>query len=59
MRYVKDLESIIQDEAHSFNWCELLTKVYINLIDQKEPALNLTDNEVSNSLTNQGSLEYF
>ena len=28
--------------------CELLTKVYINLIDQKEPKLNFIENENSN-----------
>ena len=27
--------------------CELLTKVYINLIDQKEPLLNFQSNEIS------------
>ena len=39
--------------------CDLLAKVYINLIDQKEPTLNLVeDNEVKISLS-QGGLEYF
>ena len=39
--------------------CELLAKVYINLIDQKEPTLNLVrDNETKISLS-QGGLEYF
>ena len=27
--------------------CELLTKVYINLIDQKEPLLNFQSDEIS------------
>ena len=39
--------------------CDLLAKVYINLIDQKEPTLNLVeDNEVKISLS-QGGLKYF
>ena len=39
--------------------CELLAKVYINLIDQKEPTLNLVeDNETKISLS-KGGLEYF
>ena len=39
--------------------CDLLAKVYINLIDQKEPTLNLVeDNETKISLS-QGGLEYF
>ncbi len=39
--------------------CDLLSKVYINLIDQKEPSLNLTNNyEVINS-TDQVNLNYF
>ena len=39
--------------------CDLLAKVYINLIDQKEPTLNLVeDNQVKISLS-QGGLEYF
>jgi len=29
--------------------CELLTKVYINLIDQKEPTLNFVDNKQNSS----------
>ena len=28
--------------------CELLTKVYVNLLDQKEPSLNLINNEEVN-----------
>ena len=39
--------------------CELLAKVYINLIDQKEPTLNLTDNSESKLSIRQDNLEYF
>ena len=39
--------------------CELLAKVYINLIDQKEPTLNLNDsNEIKISSTNS-ILDYY
>ena len=39
--------------------CELLAKVYINLIDQKEPTLNLNDsNEIKISSTNS-VLDYY
>ena len=39
--------------------CELLAKVYINLIDQKEPTLNLNDNnEIKISSTNS-ELDYY
>ena len=39
--------------------CELLAKVYINLIDQKEPTLNLTDNSETKLSIRQDNLEYF
>ena len=32
--------------------CDLLAKVYINLIDQKEPTLNLQNEDQNNSETN-------
>ena len=39
--------------------CELLSKVYINLIDQKEPTLNLSENiEIKNSINERGSDYY-
>ena len=42
MHFVKDIELIIQKEIKhtALIDCELLAKVYINLIDQKEPTLN-------------------
>ena len=43
MLFVKDIELIIQlkDNFHTaLIDCDLLAKVYINLIDQKEPKLN-------------------
>ena len=39
--------------------CDLLAKVYINLIDQKEPTLNLVDNSENNISSSQGGVEYF
>ena len=38
---------------------ELLAKVYINLIDQKEPTLNLAENNESKVSISEGNLEYF
>ena len=39
--------------------CDLLTKVYINLIDQKEPTLNLQNlEEISKDVNEQASLYY-
>jgi len=32
--------------------CELLSKVYINLIDQKEPIFQFTDNNKKNNVEN-------
>ena len=39
--------------------CELLAKVYINLIDQKEPTLNLVDDSVNTLLSSEEQLDYF
>ncbi len=39
--------------------CELLAKVYINLIDQKEPKLNLVENIESKALSIQGKSDYY
>ncbi len=39
--------------------CELLAKVYINLIDQKEPTLNLVDDGSNISLSSENQLDYF
>ena len=38
--------------------CELLAKVYINLIDQKEPRFNLVENTGSKGLSLQGETDY-
>ena len=45
MLFVKDIGLIIQKrEKHTaLIDCELLTKVYINLIDQKEPLFNFNN----------------
>ena len=45
MHFVKDIELIIQEELKhtALIDCELLSKVYINLIDQKEPSLNFNE----------------
>ena len=39
--------------------CDLLAKVYINLIDQKEPTLNLNDNNDSKIQINVTGLDYY
>ena len=39
--------------------CDLLAKVYINLIDQKEPTLNFQNNEEEDQNNNQNSKFYF
>jgi DNA polymerase-3 subunit epsilon len=39
--------------------CDLLSKVYINLIDQKEPTLNFQNDETKTSLQNNESKNYF
>ena len=39
--------------------CELLAKVYINLIDQKEPKLNLVENTESKALSIQSESDYY
>ena len=38
--------------------CELLAKVYINLIDQKEPTFNLVENNEININLNQDAFDY-
>ena len=39
--------------------CDLLSKVYINLIDQKEPTLNLKENSQQFQKTDQESFSYY
>ena len=39
--------------------CDLLAKVYINLIDQKEPTLNLQSNQNENHDVNNKKVSYF
>ena len=39
--------------------CDLLSKVYINLIDQKEPTLDFKNQEVSNVKNNNKKVNYF
>ena len=39
--------------------CELLAKVYINLIDQKEPTLNLTESNETKTISNKDGLDYY
>ncbi len=39
--------------------CDLLAKVYINLIDQKEPTLNLVENGENNNSFSKGSAGYY
>ena len=39
--------------------CDLLVKVYINLIDQKEPKLDFKKNVSTEKIENQGNISYF
>ena len=39
--------------------CDLLSKVYINLIGQREPTLNLVDNNEVKEKINEGKLDYY
>ena len=39
--------------------CELLAKVYINLIDQREPTLNLVENNEVKLTTNDSKIGYY
>ena len=39
--------------------CDLLTKVYINLIDQKEPTLDFQNNDNEARETNSLDIAYF
>ena len=39
--------------------CDLLAKVYINLIDQKEPTLNFQNDEAKINLKNNVNINYF
>ncbi len=39
--------------------CELLAKVYINLIDQKEPTLNLVENNETKISFSSGNSDYY
>ena len=39
--------------------CDLLAKVYINLIDQKEPTLNFQNNQTNNDPTKDVNILYF
>ena len=39
--------------------CELLAKVYINLIDQKEPKLNLVENNHHKAFSTQTEIDYY
>ena len=38
--------------------CDLLAKVYINLIDQKEPTLNFHNDETKTNIKNNSSIDY-
>jgi DNA polymerase-3 subunit epsilon len=39
--------------------CDLLAKVYINLIDQKEPTLNFHNEEMETKQKNNTNMDYF
>ena len=49
MHFAKDIELIIQKTLHTtLVDCALLSKVCINLIDQKEPTLDFQNQELEN-----------
>ena len=60
MHCVKDIELIIQEEVKhtALIDCDLLAKVYINLIDQKEPTLNFSKYEI-NEIKEKKKIKYF
>ena len=39
--------------------CDLLTKVYINLIDQREPTLNFQNQEIQKKYESEKKIRYF
>ena len=39
--------------------CDLLAKVYINLIDQKEPSLDFQKNDEKSKILNNKNIAYF
>tara|TARA_B100001121_G_C18626647_1_gene592089 strand:+ start:360 stop:1022 length:663 start_codon:yes stop_codon:yes gene_type:complete len=39
--------------------CDLLSKVYINLIDQKEPSLNFINHNDESNFINESKIEYY
>ena len=39
--------------------CDLLSKVYVNLIDQKEPMLDFKNQEITKDKSNKEKIEYF
>ena len=39
--------------------CDLLSKVYINLIDQKEPTLDFKNNEIIKDNSNNKKIDYY
>ena len=39
--------------------CDLLSKVYINLIDQKEPTFNLVESNEAKTIFNQDGLDFY
>ena len=59
MLYAKDLRLIIPEERntlHSLD-CELLTKVYIDLLDKKEPTFDLSIKDTNTSNNDQIDLK--
>jgi len=56
-RYRIDNSSRVQHTA--LIDCELLAKVYINLIDQKEPTLNFQTQDEKSQLSKRGDILYF
>ena len=57
LQFIQNKKLIIDNSRRKFHTalidCELLSKVYINLIDQKEPKLNFSPNDIKNNFNSQ------
>ena len=61
MLFVKDIgiDNSKEIQHTAFIDCDLLSKVYINLIDQKEPTLNFYNEDNDNKQINNKNVLYF
>ena len=61
MLFVRDIEidNSKRTQHTALIDCDLLAKVYINLIDQKEPTLNFQNEETKINQKNNTSINYY